>query len=75
MYWPVPLPKFGWSRVESRPKEWRERMLVGWTRLPTSRGFGAFGQVGYERVQNFDFVEGSDRYNFLGRIGLRYMFD
>jgi len=74
MYWPVPLPRFGWSRVESRPKELRERVLFGWTRLPSRQGLGAFGQIGFERVQNFDFVSNGDRNNFLGRVGLQYLF-
>ena len=74
MYWPVPLPKFGWSRVDSRPKELRERVLFGWTRVPSAEGFGAFGQVGFERVRNFDFVLNARRNNLLGRIGLEYVF-
>jgi hypothetical protein len=74
MYLPVALPKFGWSRIQSRPKEWRERLVLGWSQLPSARGVGAFGQIGYERVQNFSFVDGADRNNFLGRVGLQYLF-
>lgn len=72
-YWSDPLPKFGWSLVDIRPKEFRERIIIGWRELPARRRFGASAQVGYERVQNFGFAEGAGRNNFLARLGIDAM--
>jgi hypothetical protein len=74
MYWPVALPAFGWSRIQSRPKEWRNRLVVGWRHAPQGSGIGTLFQAGYERVQNFGFVDGDSRNNFLARAGLEYSF-
>ena len=72
MYWPVALPKFGWSRIQDRPKEWRGRALVSWRSMPSKRPLGAFVQAGYERVQNFNFLDGDNRNNLLARVGMEY---
>ncbi|MFL5616677.1 MAG: capsule assembly Wzi family protein [Gemmatimonadaceae bacterium] len=73
-YWDVPLPAFGWSRIEERPKEWRSRVLATWRQLPSGAGLGAFGQVGYEKALNFNFVQGDSRNGFLARAGVEVKF-
>jgi hypothetical protein len=73
-YLPLPFPQFGFGRTLERPKEWRARVLASWQTLARESGFGTLAEVGYERVRNFNFVDGSDRNNFLARLGLEYRF-
>jgi len=70
----VPEPNFGFTRIESRPKEWRGRALASWQLLPDRRQVGGLVQLGYERTRNFNFVDGNDRNGFLARVALQYRF-
>jgi hypothetical protein len=69
-----PPPVFKFQRTIERPREWRMRTVVSWHFLPHEGGVGTFVQAGYERTRNFDFVDGNDRNNMLGRFGIEYRF-
>ena len=71
---PLPFPQFRFGRTLERPKEWRMRAVASWNSLARESGLGTLAEVGYERVRNFYFVEGSDRNNFLARLGLEYRY-
>lgn len=70
----VPEPHFGFSRIAVQPKEWRGRIVGNWQLLPDRRALGALLQFGYERVHNFNFVDGDDRNGFLARGSMQYRF-
>ena len=71
----IPEPNFGFTRVESRPKEWRGRVVASWQLLPERRQLGGLVQLGYERTRNFNFIDASDRNGFLARVALEYRFE
>ena len=71
----VAPPNFGWERIESRPKEWRGRVMLSWQLLPERRHAGGLVQAGYERTHNFDFIHANDRNGFLARVALQYRFE
>ena len=68
----VPEPNFGFRRIESRPKEWRGRVVANWQLLPERRELGGLLQLGYERTHNFNFIHANDRNGFLARLALQY---
>ena len=70
----VPEPNFGFKRIEVRPTEWRGRLVGSWRLLPDQGQLGGLVQFGYERVRNFDFIEGNGRNSFLARVALQYRF-
>lgn len=70
----IPEPNFGFTRIESRPKEWRGRAVATWQLLPDKRQVGGLVQFGYERTRNFNFIDSNDRTGFLARVALQYRF-
>jgi hypothetical protein len=72
LYVNIPEPHFGFRRVETRPREWRQRLVATWQVIPLLGRTGILSQVGYERTRNFNFVHGVDRNGFLGRVAVQY---
>ena len=60
--------------VEHRPAEDRYRLLIEGL-FKTKKHMNINVTLGYERANNFAFVEGSDRNNFLFAIALTFDFD
>lgn len=63
---------FHFVRLETKPNEWRHRVMGTWTYRPTAN-WRASLQAGYERVHNFGFVYGDGRNNFLASATLELL--
>jgi hypothetical protein len=63
---------FHFVQTAHRPAEKRARVLGSWTMPSTASGFETRATVGVERVSNFQFVNGSDRTNWLASLALVY---
>lgn len=62
-------------KVIDNPDERRYRLAAEWLhRLPKDVLWLKLG-LGYERVQNFNFLAGNDRNNFLGQVNLQLNLD
>ena len=66
---------FEFVKVSDLPKENRIRTVASWQHRVVGLPILFFAQLGYERVINFDFLEGNNRNNFLGRIHFQIFFD
>ena len=68
-------PPFTFVVVQDNPSENRYRGSVQW--LHRFKAWPMFfrAQMGYERVQNFGFIAGNGRNNFLGEFALQINFD
>lgn len=68
-------PPFIFVKVEDKPEERRFRGVASWllrmNDIPLTLGV----QLGFERVQNFNFIAGNGRNNFLGRVNLQIDID
>ncbi len=63
------------QKVEDKPEERRYRATTQWLHRMEDWPLQLKVLVGYERVQNFNFVAGNGRNNYLGEIGLQFNFD
>jgi capsule assembly protein Wzi len=61
-------------KVERRPHETRARIALTWSGEFSPTRPRVFAELGYERVGNFAFVEGRERDNVLGRVGVERRF-
>jgi len=75
--WTVVDPggEFIFTKVADGPEERRLRGRVEWLHRVQGFPLQVRAQLAYERAQNFNFVAGNDRNNFLGEVGLRFEFD
>jgi hypothetical protein len=74
--WAVDDPvQFNFIKVVDGPTEKRIRGTVEWLHRWKSLPLFFRAQAGYERVQNFGFVQGSGKNNFLGEFALQVNFD
>jgi hypothetical protein len=71
---PVDAPEF-FEKLEDKPKEMRLRGTVDWLYRMDGFPLNIFVQLGIERVQNFNYISGYDRNNYLGRINLEFDLD
>jgi hypothetical protein len=65
---------FRFERIEERPKERRARVALTWSRELSLGAPRLVAEIGYERVTNFGFVDGSGRNNVLARLGIESRF-
>jgi hypothetical protein len=63
------------EKVQDNPEERRLRWMGEWYHRMAEFPLDFRVRFGYERVFNFNFVEGSDRNNFLGEMLFRINFD
>ncbi len=63
------------EKVQDNPNEYRIRFMSEWYHRMAELPLDFRIRLGYERVLNFDFVEGNDRNNFLGEMLFRINFD
>lgn len=68
-------PNFRFEKVAVLPKEQRYRIVPSWQHRVQGLPMWLVFQLGYERVQNFNFVSGNNRNNFLGRLFIRVNLD
>lgn len=61
--------------TQNNPSENRYRTTVSWLHRMESKLFLLKTKVGYEFVQNFNFMNSKNRNNFLGEIGIQFDFD
>jgi hypothetical protein len=62
-------------KVEDKPNERRYRGVVSWQSRIPEIPMVLTARFGAERVQNFQFIDGNDRTNFLGEILMQVYFD
>jgi hypothetical protein len=74
MVTPEDSPEF-FQKVEDKPEEIRLRGMVDWIFRMNDFPLKVLVQMGFERVQNFNYVAGNDRNNYLGRINLQFDVD
>jgi hypothetical protein len=63
------------EKVQDFPDEWRYRLTSEWILRKTQAPYIVKAFWGYERVQNFNFVSGSNRNNFMGGVTLQLNLD
>lgn len=68
-------PNFRFEKVTVLPKEQRYRMMNSWQHRMKDLPLSFLLQLGYERVENFNFVEGSNLNNWIGRFFVRVNLD
>ncbi len=61
--------------VQNNPSENRYRTTVEWLYRMKENPFFIKTKAGYEFVQNFNFVSGQNKNNFLGEVGVQFNFD
>lgn len=69
-----PDGSLSFKETQSRPKETRYRAVISYGSQPAAGSLGVVGQIGIERIFNFGFVNGVNRWGSLGRLGLQYRF-
>jgi hypothetical protein len=62
-------------KVEDLPNEGRYRGVISWQSRINEIPMLMTARMGVERVQNFNFVSGNDRTNFLGELLFQIFFD
>lgn len=62
-------------KIQDLPNEKRYRGIVGWQSRISEIPMLLTTRLGIERVQNFKFIAGNDRTNFLGEILFQVFFD
>lgn len=68
-------PGFTFVVIQNNPSENRYRGAVEWLHRFTSFPLDVKLQAAYERVNNFNFVSGDNRNNFLGALTFQFNFD
>ncbi len=61
--------------IQANPTEYRYRSTIDWLHRFSNLPLTLKGQLGYEHVQNFNWVQGRTQENFLGEVFLQFTFD
>ncbi len=68
-------PDFGFEITTDNPTEGRYRIQTDWTHRFGNYPLSTKIELGYERVQNFNFANGHNRNNFVGALSFHFDLD
>ncbi len=71
----IPGERFDFIKIQENPDEHRYRGIVSWLFRVPDLPLQLQTNLGYEHVQNFNFVAGQSRNNFLGQATLQINLD